>query len=121
MIMKYLRTFEKYAEADPINFENVFKLNDVAISSVLGDLLDKYIYLKFDINTNDYKKFKIEIYEDGLEADPTQNLDDEYKFFKSNVLSRLKDYFDAFNLKVDNERYNKGSNKIEINVSKIKV
>lgn len=120
--MRYLRTFEKYAaEADSTNFENVFKINNVAISSALGDLLDKYTYLSFSLNTNDYSKFKIEIYEEGLEADPTQNLDDEYKFFKNNVLSRLKDFLDGFDLRIDNESYNKGSNKIVINVSKIKV
>ena len=119
--MKYLKTFENYVEADPINFENVFGISDFDLSYLLGDLIDKYTYLEFELTTDDYKKFKIEIFEDGLEADPTQNLEDEYRFFKNKIAQNLKIWLDENNLKLDKHEFNKGSNKIEINVSKIKV
>jgi len=119
--MKYLKTFENYVKADPINFENVFGISDLDLSYILGDLIDKYDYLEFDLTTDDYKTFKIEIFEDGLEADPTQNLEDEYKLFKDTIAGNLKIWLDENNLKLDKHEYNKGSNKIVITVSKIEV
>jgi len=119
--MKYLKTFENYVEADPINFENVFGISKVDLAYVLGDLLEKYIYLDFEILSDDYEKFQIDIYEKGLEADPTQNLEDEYKFFTSKIAESLKIWLNDNNLKLEKHEYNKGSNKIEIVVSRIKV
>lgn len=51
--MKYLKTFEKYVETDPINFENVFGISDFDLSYLLGDLIDKYTYLEYEITTDD--------------------------------------------------------------------
>ena len=57
------KSFENYVEADPINFENVFGISKVDLAYVLGDLLEKYIYLDFEILSDDYEKFQIDIYE----------------------------------------------------------
>jgi len=119
--MKYLKTYENYVETDPINFENVFGISRLDISYVLSDLIDEYEYLDFDLTTDDYKTFKIEIFEEGLEADPTQDLEDEYKIFQERILKNLKIWLDENNLRLEKHEYNKDSNKIEITVSKIKV
>jgi len=119
--MKYLKTFEKYVETDPINFENVFKITNQDITDVISDLIDKYDYLDFELTTNDYEKFNIEIFEEGLEADPTQDLEDEYKYFKKMVLDRLKSWLDSCNLRLEKHHYDKDTNRIIIEVSRISV
>ena len=77
--MKYLKTFENYTDQQPINFENVFGFDDDEVANVLGDLIDEFDYLGFEIVCNDYKNFKIEIYDEDFNIDTKQDLKHEYE------------------------------------------
>ncbi len=68
--MKHLKTFEAYKEytdEQPINFDSVFGFSRSDMADVLSDLIDNYDFLDFDLVSDDYKKFKIEIFDENFD------------------------------------------------------
>ncbi len=126
--MKHLKTFKtfesaealkNYTDQDPIHFEEVFGINDDDISVVLSDLIDKYDYLDFETTSENYKNFSIEIYE--ANADPKEDLKDEYREFINKILPNMKKWLDDSNLKLDGHKYDDNRHRIIINVSPLKL
>lgn len=117
--MKYLKKFEKYTNDRQLNFEEVFGVSKEDIAGAISSLLDKYDYLSFTTETEDFKKFNIEIFEEGLE-EVRKELESEYKFFKDNTLEFLKPFLESFNLKIDSENYDKERRRIIIVVERLK-
>jgi hypothetical protein len=104
--MKYLKKFEKYTTDRQLNFEEVFGVSKEDISGAISSLLDEYDYLSFTSETDDFKNFNIEIFEEGL-PEVRKELENEYKFFKENTLDFLKPFLESFNLKIKSEKYDK--------------
>lgn len=117
--MKILKTFEDYTDQQPINFENVFGFDDVEVANVLGDLIDKFDYLGFEIVCSDYKNFKIEIYDEDFAMDPKQDLKDEYELFKKTILPNLKPWLDSYNIKLEDHKLDDERNRIVISCKQI--
>jgi hypothetical protein len=117
--MKYLKTFENYTDQQPINFENVFGFDDDEVANVLGDLIDKFDYLGFEIVCNDYKNFKIEIYDEDFNIDTKQDLKDEYELFKKTILPNLEPWLDSYNIKLENHKLDNARNRIVISCKQI--
>lgn len=113
--MKYLKRFENYAVADPINFEEVFKISEEDLGFVFADLTDKFPYIKHELSTKDYNGFTIELHDESYE-----DLDDEFKFFKSKVLPNFQKWIETNNLKVDNVSYKEDEHKIVIKIASFK-
>lgn len=116
--MKHLKKFIKFNESEskPLNFENAFNITDYDISFILSDLVDKYEYISYEINSSDYKSFTIEIFTEN----PKNILSKEYDELKNKILPNLKQWLDENNLRLEESSFDKDSNRIKINISKIK-
>ena len=67
--MKHLKTFESYTDPKPINFEEVFGFSDLDLAYVLGDLIDKYDYLEFELISNNNNSSFEEMVKELLSVD----------------------------------------------------
>lgn len=120
--MKHLKTFEAYKEytdEQPINFDSVFGFSRSDIADVLSDLIDNYDFLDFDLISNDYKNFKIEIFDENFEQDPSQDLKDEYKTFEEKIFPSLKSWLDSYNIKIEGHKLDTERNRIVISCKQI--
>jgi hypothetical protein len=117
--MRFIKKFEKYTTDKQLNFEEVFGLSKSDIAGAISELIDNYDYIDFDLFTDDFKEFKIEIFESGL-PEVRKELESEYEFFKKNNLDFLKNFLKSFNLKLVSEEYNKERRRIIIKVKRLK-
>ncbi len=120
--MKHLKTFEAYKEytdEQPINFDSVFGFSRSDMADVLSDLIDNYDFLDFDLVSDDYKKFKIEIFDENFEQDTSQDLKDEYKTFEEKIFPSLKSWLDSYNIKIEGHKLDTEKNRIVISCKQI--
>lgn len=111
--MKYLKRFESYTSKKPYSFDSVFKITKDELSDYLADLIDNFDYIDFDIVSDKFKSFDLEIYSNSKE-----NLKSEFEWYKKEVSENIKNQLlQMHSLKVVSENFNEERNRIIIKVS----